>query len=616
MASFTDDFERANGALGGNWSATQGSPVITGGAVGWTLGAWTTVDTTVSDGDYIETRAHIYWATSATSYAGPMVKSHSSHNGEYFARVFTVTGSNYLQLVRRDGTVNTVLAQSSALGTVPPYIYLTILWDHGHLTATYGNVTVEADDSTYATNVYGGLHGSSAGNVAADVQIIATTAVSLTVSPTIIGNYGSPTHLVFTGTGTNWTPGTPGSPTFTVDHGTLSDQLVGSTTDAGAIYDPGTYLGAVVFTDPSTGATATALVTSDPGVVPYAEDPWLTDDDGDLVHKTITLFPAEYLLTNQSPAITTGGQEPVYLTIPDALRDIWHAHFGNWEGTSPQVNNLLENLLIVLTGDSWPTITTYEPTRPTSIKEELEWVRDYIDGLRGDNQQSLGGVIDAIQGAPLQTLDSLSDQIAALSPGSNQDILDAIGAVRGYGNPDLTTILGVIDDLTAGSTVDLGDLSTAIAANQTALTAIGTAISTLSTTLTNGLQAILDAVAAIPTTGGTPGAPLWPGLENVTLGDAVNLQAQLSITAPMDGVRVLISSVDQGTLYYRYGDKLGYRRIGALAFFNDNGDLEVFQALNFEQAFYTPKTMLHAAGVKLFTQHVASGTIQPWVVNP
>lgn len=93
-------------------------------------------------------------------------------------------------------------------------------------------------------------------NYAASTPVTATLAIS----PTSV-NTGSTTNIALTGTGTSWTSGTPGSPTFTVSGGTINSQTVTSGTTAAINYTaPGT-AGSVTIGDP-TGGTATLTVAA------------------------------------------------------------------------------------------------------------------------------------------------------------------------------------------------------------------------------------------------------------------------------------------------------------------------------------------------------------------
>jgi hypothetical protein len=109
--------------------------------------------------------------------------------------------------------------------------------------------------------------------------------------------------------------------------------------------------------------------------------------------------------------------------------------------------------------------------------------------------------------------------------------------------------------------------------------------------------------------------PVWPGLGEVTLSTPVALAPGVTIEEAMDGVLVHITAVDPKQMYFTYDDVKAYRHIGALAFFSDEGDLEMWQTLGFVDAVYTPRSMQHAAGVKLMTPGGTEGTVTPWVIT-
>jgi hypothetical protein len=107
-------------------------------------------------------------------------------------------------------------------------------------------------------------------------------------------------------------------------------------------------------------------------------------------------------------------------------------------------------------------------------------------------------------------------------------------------------------------------------------------------------------------------APVWPGIANVVLGTAVALSTGLTLTEAMDGVLVTVTSVPPGTGFFQFDDVTSWRYIGAIAFVSDNGDEEFPQNLGFQTAVYCPRTMVHAAAVKLRTKPGIVGTIQAW----
>jgi hypothetical protein len=110
--------------------------------------------------------------------------------------------------------------------------------------------------------------------------------------------------------------------------------------------------------------------------------------------------------------------------------------------------------------------------------------------------------------------------------------------------------------------------------------------------------------------------PIWPGIANATLGSTTALSMGLTVTEPMDGVIIELTSVPTVRGFYMYDDLKAYVNVGALAFVDDNGQAENYQALSFEEAIYTPKSMLQAAAVKVRAGSGVTGTITPWVKTP
>jgi lysophospholipase L1-like esterase len=92
------------------------------------------------------------------------------------------------------------------------------------------------------------------------------TTGSISASPATVVISTAGNVITLTGVGTAWTPGTPGSPTFTLSGGSgasITAQTVASTTSATITVTAGSALGTLTVTDPSTGATTT--ITVDPG---------------------------------------------------------------------------------------------------------------------------------------------------------------------------------------------------------------------------------------------------------------------------------------------------------------------------------------------------------------
>jgi hypothetical protein len=112
------------------------------------------------------------------------------------------------------------------------------------------------------------------------------------------------------------------------------------------------------------------------------------------------------------------------------------------------------------------------------------------------------------------------------------------------------------------------------------------------------------------------GAPLWPGLADVTLGTPVALTAALDVAVVMHGAIITLTAVPPGKPTYTLGTAIATAHIGQITFVNDNGDLEYPQNLSFASEVYVPLTMVKASGAKLRCVPGVTGTITPWTINP
>lgn len=108
--------------------------------------------------------------------------------------------------------------------------------------------------------------------------------------------------------------------------------------------------------------------------------------------------------------------------------------------------------------------------------------------------------------------------------------------------------------------------------------------------------------------------PVWPGLALVTMGSPTDIASQLTVDGPMDGVEILITSVASNKPNVPYDTQMAYKFIGAIAFVDDNGDVEPYQPLAFAQALYCPKFMTRATSVVVRADQSVVGTITPWVI--
>lgn len=110
-------------------------------------------------------------------------------------------------------------------------------------------------------------------------------------------------------------------------------------------------------------------------------------------------------------------------------------------------------------------------------------------------------------------------------------------------------------------------------------------------------------------------APVWPGIDGVTLGTPVAITGVHDIIAPMDGVIITITTPPTrlgqrllGTEPYDYG-------IGELAFDDGDGNVEMWQYMGFRTMILTPKSMATAGGCHLRLLGGAEGTLTPWTIG-
>jgi hypothetical protein len=105
---------------------------------------------------------------------------------------------------------------------------------------------------------------------------------------------------------------------------------------------------------------------------------------------------------------------------------------------------------------------------------------------------------------------------------------------------------------------------------------------------------------------------LWPGLASVVLGTPVDLAVGVTVTGPMDGVIISITSAPTKQGYFTFDTMRSWRNVGALAFVTDDGQAEMPQTLGFESAVYVPKSMTSADTCLVRTSADIVGTVTPW----
>lgn len=654
MTVFSDDFERANGAPGNGWTDVRSTSAITGGALTGT-NHFASLNTNTYDTTYRDAIAVVSGTASGTVRPGVV---QCMDVGNLTGLMLSITGSSRpytLQLVNATLYSATQVATASLDVNLPPMYTLRLTWDNGHVVGSYnGTVYIELDTALYFNQRYAGVYGYSTTVVIQSFNCTMGAAATFAVSPNPVGNYGACTELTLSGTGTSWTAGTPGSPTFTVANGTFSDQVVSSATSATVTYCPGNFLGTTTVTDPSTGLTAALIVTSDPAVVPPASECPFDEPFIELANRSGHNGSSDELLTTATPA-PTGSPFGSGATFIDFMIEWARAQHGSDAGTLPDqgvlpllwdlINDRNEpgvgpwaapsglplaqhlDLLSTDMGNLTDERTTYLPEVITAIKggdgPNLEQLELQI-GIAGQAEYAdLLAAIAAVKGDPLATVNAAIQQIFAIRTAANydlQDVLDAIAAIGPGGSTDLTPVLHKLDHIQPDEFNTLSSLASAQAVEMAAIVALAVAfakfitpaeftVTSILDTITNGNQAIIDEIRKIKA------PPHWPGHANVTFGAPHDLATTTLVEGPMHGVLIEITATEPGTSFMQYDGVKAWRHVGGLAFYTDDGQMETYQALGFATAVYVPKTMSIAQGCKLFKSHLPRGTITPWTIS-
>jgi len=168
----------------------------------------------------------------------------------------------------------------SAVGSGPTTISVTVT-DTTTSTVVGSGSATDSTAALQSAGQVGLIAGTGSPNTPVDLWSHVTTYddVTMSVSPTFVIQSSTGNSLTLTGSGTSWSPGTPGSPTFTTSCGTITAQTVASATSATLTYTAPASGSSCTITDPSQGDTAsfaikTFVAVNDPNVFfsPYNWD--------------------------------------------------------------------------------------------------------------------------------------------------------------------------------------------------------------------------------------------------------------------------------------------------------------------------------------------------------
>jgi len=110
-------------------------------------------------------------------------------------------------------------------------------------------------------------------------------------------------------------------------------------------------------------------------------------------------------------------------------------------------------------------------------------------------------------------------------------------------------------------------------------------------------------------------APVWPGLANVTLSASQPLSNGLTLTGPLHGVILKITSGFENLPGFPFGSAISYKHLGGVTFVDDGGQYEYANAYGFTDSVVCPKQMAVASSAVIRTIPGLTGTAQSFTIN-
>lgn len=635
MGIFTDTFERSDRSLDAPWVVVSGTLGIVSGKVrntGVSLALAGPISAPGPASSEVE-------CTSDGTYqvqAYPVVKSSDDGLNRYELRFAYSGGQDTFDIYRISSGSGTRILRVTKTGTLTSPFKIKLVYTSGYLAGFINGVFVAGvTDNTHDAEVHCGFVCPIGSTETTWYEGAGDETVTLTATPYEVGTESEPTLLTLVGTYTDWTSGTPGSPTFTTSHGYLSDQAITSATTATVVFTPPSSPATVTIYDPQNGVYDTIDVVEG---LP-AEEPdttcLLSAEAAAMLDDTADYYGSARLMTEDS---TIDMVPPV--TIPYALKLIYiymRAVVGGVdlpEGTEGMVPDIYERLWA---GEEWRGVSFAAPGT-NSLKADTAAILTMLETLITPTEYTLENVIASIKGLDNRSLTQVYDLVDAIQGGDNSDVLLWLDTYLGTTGPTLVQLGTMISDLATIAGYTLGDVLTAIAAIPTnPVTSLQPVIDRLDeiqphtintiSSITTQLNNLTDDVAAakaqldtiqgliegLPTEMPTSGPPVWPGVADATLGTPVALTAQLALDGPMHGVLVTVTVPPTHSGRISLGGEIFDYQSGQIAFVSDNGFIEPWQYIGWRQGLYTPKSMSQASAALFRVMSGCEGTARTFL---
>jgi hypothetical protein len=442
VETFSDDFNRADGPIGNGWSADGLNPriasqrvIASGNSRVWRVPwAWSA-----------KQRARILTGPtgSTEAFAQPAVRFDGTSKSCYTYLMGKTSTTMSHTIVKWTGNNQTNLGSTTEANHDGPTYTLELVYDAGVLKAYCdGVLKLTVNDNAWDAYTAFGFRNSALTWTDDFYGDDVPALTGFAVSPNLLDDGTYPAPVEFIGTGTAWTPGTPGAPTFTVDKGSISDQSIDSGTHGTGTYTPPTSEDTATFTDPSTNDTAQVALTTGFAVESGGSCPWTAEqvgveDPGESVFGDLRLLKLGVAVGNalSVPNDVLDLIETVTnrIGLAETLYNLIHDHEGlyTWQDVMQSLENINQSLLIQALTD-------------------LGVIDTNVAAIRGEESLTLRGTINRLAGVPNLSHQDLDQRFLDLTNNglySLLSVLQWIDAVRGASNVDLTMIYSLLSSI-------------------------------------------------------------------------------------------------------------------------------------------------------------------------
>ena len=443
---FVDAFDRADGPLGPDWLPTN-YLVIESGEVKCTAGGASGFYANPIGATNWLARYSLRWIGTLTGPTTLYIKSLIDTSYSLYATVTPSAGVVTFNVLRRFAGTGLSLGTLRVLQdpTQEFDVYFGIYNGLVYLGVPYlGGLVIPTNDVT--NSPYFGFSMTGAYGRVAYVSVDELTGGLMEYSATPPETPGGDYSITLTSDYPIWTPGTPGSPVFAANFGTLHNQEITSSQSATVLWTPPDLIQDIVIDDPMTGLfcriDAGLLVNNGTG---GGGGGGLSEDIINWLQALTVGLPSNVLIALIN-ALT--GQNP---NGSDLLSKLYYGD-PDYPGWVSFIDTLPANMSLIHGRSVW------EPGAGTSIRDlvilgnaDIADTKSNLEALRDNNTHTLQSILDALPGADDRITYILNELYAIRTPVNWHlgDIINKIDALMGQGPGAFWEIIQLINDLTS-----------------------------------------------------------------------------------------------------------------------------------------------------------------------